>query len=127
MCFCKVCYILFHNVVFLGSDPPNLDYEKQEFGFNAIRNERITEERHKICYNQTVFDDTRLEAAEYFGLTLEIQDLVAQGGPTTGYTEVDIQHAAIRITDDDGISLWGFLRPQSLLYLYWRTLPFLCL
>ena len=49
-----------------------------------------------------MYDDTRLEAAEYFGLTLEVQDLVAQGGPTTAYTEVDIEHAAIRITDDDG-------------------------
>ena len=97
------CYIiLFYYVASIDGGSPNPDYEKQEFGFSAIRNERITEEHRKICYNQTVYDDTRLEATEYFGLTLEVQDLVAQGGPTTGYTEVDIEHAAIRIIDYDG-------------------------
>ena len=83
-------------------DPPHfVDYEKQEVFFNEIRNERITETHRRICYNQTIFDDLRLEATEYAGLTLEVQDLVAQGGPTTTNTEVDIQHTAIRIIDND--------------------------
>ena len=72
------------------------------FGFNEIRHERITELRRRICYNQSIFDDEHLEATEYAGLTLEVQDLVALGGPTTVDTvEVDIQHTAIRIIDND--------------------------
>ena len=103
-------YVLFFAI--LDGDSQNPDYERQEFGFNKIRMERylqscgrssadITEKRRRICYNQTIYDDTRLEATEYFGLTLEVQDFVAQGGPTTVYTEVDVEHAAIRITDDN--------------------------
>ena len=95
-------HTLFHMVVASDGSPPDQDY-----GFNAIRNERIIEKHRRICYNQTVYDDTRLEAAEYFELTLEVQDLVEQGGPTTGYTEVDIEHAAIRIIDDDGNFIVG--------------------
>lgn len=69
---------------------------------NKIRDERIIEIRRRICYNQTVYDDIRLEAAEYVGLTLEVQDLVTMGGPTTANTEVDIEHTVIRIIDNDG-------------------------
>lgn len=57
---------------------------------------------HRICHNQIVYDDIRVETDEYFGLTLEVQDLVEEGGPTTGYTVVAMQHAAIRIIDNDG-------------------------
>ena len=48
-----------------------------------------------------MYDDIRLEGTEYAGLTVEIQDLVSVGGPTTTLTEVDIEHAAIRIIDND--------------------------
>jgi len=82
-------------------DPPDPEYDKQEFFFNDIRNERITEIHRRICYNQTVYDDIRLEATEYAGLTVEVQDLVSRGGPTTTETEVDIEHAAIKIIDND--------------------------
>ena len=86
----------------IDGDPPNPDYERQEFGLNEIRPERITEERRRICYNQTVYDDIRLEAMEYAGLTLEVQNLVSMQGPTTANTLVDIEHTAIRIIDNDG-------------------------
>ena len=85
----------------IDGDPPNADYERQEFRSNVIRNERITELRRRICYNQTIYDDYILEETEYVGLTLEVQDLVEEGGPTTVRTEVDIEHTAIRIIDDD--------------------------
>ena len=48
-----------------------------------------------------MYDDLRLEATEYAGLTLEVQDLETLGGPTTIDTMVDINHAAIRIIDND--------------------------
>jgi len=43
-----------------------------------------------------------LEETECAGLTLEVQDLVEMGGPTTAKTEVDIKHKAFCIIDDDG-------------------------
>ena len=82
-------------------DPPNVDYDKQEFFFNQIRKERITELRRRICYNQTIYDDLLIEETEYAGLTLEVQDFVSLGGPTTVNTVVGIEHAAIKIIDND--------------------------
>ena len=84
-------------------DPPAPDYEKQELGLNEISDEQITELRHRICYNQTIFDDLLIEGTEYAGLTVEVQDLVAHQGPTTVNTEVGVEHAAIKIIDSDGL------------------------
>ena len=84
-----------------ANDPPRTDYELQEFGSNRIRSQLIDDFHRRICYNQTVYDDLRLEATEYAGLTLEVQDLETLGGPTTIDTMVDINHAAIRIIDND--------------------------
>ena len=75
----------------------NADYEKQELGLSAIREEIITELSRTVCYNQTIYDDERLEATEYAGLTLAVQ-----GSPaTTALTTVGIQHTALRIIDND--------------------------
>ena len=93
----------FHYHNFTGGGSPHLDYEKQEFGFNEIRKKQITQPHRRICYNQTVYDDIRLEETEYAGLTLEVQDLVQFGGPTTANAVVDIKHAAIKIIDNDGM------------------------
>ena len=82
-------------------DPPDADHKREEFGFNAIRDERITNLERRICYNHTVYDDVRLELSEYAALTLEVQDLVSVGGPTTAKTDVTVSRAAIKITDDD--------------------------
>ena len=92
-------YVLFFAI--LDGDSQNPDYEKQEFGFNRIRIERITEKRRRICYNQTIYDDTLPEETEYAGLTLRVQDLESVGGPTTAETVVNISHTAIRILDDE--------------------------
>jgi len=97
------CWVNFTLCIADGDPPSNLiDYDKQEFFFNGLRDERITQLRQRICYNQTIFDDLRLEATEYAGLTLEVQDLVARGGPTTALTEVDNEHTTFRIIDNDG-------------------------
>ena len=60
-----------------------------------MRTIQITETRRTICYNQTVYDDVRVEAEEWTGLTLQI-------GPSTARTVTGIDHTAIRIIDDDG-------------------------
>ena len=77
------------------SPPFNEDYPQQLLGFNDLRNIQILETRRRICYNQTVYDDTRLEADEWTGLTLQI-------GASTANTVTGIDHTAIRIIDDDG-------------------------
>ena len=93
-------------ILTVGGDPPpasddRTDYELQEFFFNRIRNQLIDDFHRRVCYNQTLYDDLRLEATEYAGLTLEVQDLESLGGPTTINTVVDINHAAFRIIDND--------------------------
>ena len=90
------CSTMFYIV---GGDQPYQDYEKQS---NALKDERISDLHRRICYNQTIYDDKRLEAAEYVGLSLKIQDLVEIGGPTTVTTRVGIEHTAIKIIDNDG-------------------------
>ena len=77
------------------SPPFNEDYPQQLLGFNDLRNIHITETRRTICYNQTVYDDVRLEADEWTSLTLQI-------GASTARTGTGIDHTAIRIIDDDG-------------------------
>ena len=82
------------------SRPFNEDYSQQLLGFNDLRNIQIRENtpnetRRTICYNQIVYDDVRLEANEYTGLTLQI-------GASTARTVTGIDHTAIIIIDDDG-------------------------
>ena len=82
------------------SPPFNEDYPQQLLGFNDLRNIQIRENtqneiRRTICYNQTIYNDVRLEADEWTGLTLQI-------GPSTTTTVTGIDHTAIGIIDDDG-------------------------
>ena len=88
-------------MIIVDGDGPDADYEKQEFGLNRIRNQLIDDFNRRICYNQTIYDDELLEPTEYALLTLEVQDLVSLGGPTTIETVVNISHAAIKILDDE--------------------------
>ena len=81
--------------------PFDEDYPQQLLGFNDLRNIQIRENtnnetRRTICYNQTVYDDVRLEADEWTGLTLTI-------GASTARTVTGIDDTAIRIIDDDGL------------------------
>ena len=77
------------------SPPFDEDYPHQLLGFNDLRGIQILETRRRICYNQTVYDDVRLENDEWIGLTLQI-------GASTARTVTGIDHTAIRIIDDDG-------------------------
>ena len=82
------------------SPPFNEDYPQQLLGFNDLRDIQIRENayneiRRRICYNQTIYNDVRLEADEWTGLTLQI-------GASTARTVTGIDHTAIRIIDDDG-------------------------
>ena len=77
------------------------DYEQPILGFNQIRDKEINATRRVICYNQTIYDDVRLEMSEYAGMTLVVDDLETR---TTVHTLVQPMHdqVAIQILDDDG-------------------------
>ena len=76
------------------------DYEQQQLLSNRIRSIGINATRRVICYDQPIYDDLRLEPAEYFGMTLTVQGMP----PTTFLTEVRPKYdqVAICILDDDG-------------------------
>ena len=102
---CNFAYILASLFFSAGRLPPPFlpepsrpfdeDYPQQLLGFNDLRAIQILETRRTICYDQTVYDDVRLEANEYTGLTLTI-------GASTARTETGIDHTSIIIIDDDG-------------------------
>lgn len=77
------------------------DYEQQVFGFNQIRNEEINATRRIICYNQTIYDDVRLEMSEYVGMTLTVDDLETRTTVNT-LEQPMYDQVAIQILDDDG-------------------------
>ena len=79
---------------------PFSDYEQQQLLSNRIRNTGINATRRVICYDQPIYDDMRLEPAEYFGMTLTVQGMP----PTTVLTDVRPKYdqVAICILDDDG-------------------------
>ncbi|CAI8010976.1 hypothetical protein GBAR_LOCUS7143 [Geodia barretti] len=85
---------------FLGTYPmaPGTDYEKQTRSANGLRGSSITESSRVVCYNQTVYCDTRLELTEYFGLS------IAVGTSSTVRTEVDpiYGQTAIKMMDGSG-------------------------
>ena len=87
-------------------DPPSLfnitydnimfpDYEQQVLGFNHIRNNVFNETRGNICYNQTIYDDMRLEVSEYMGLTLTVISTVRT------YIDPLYSQVAIQIVDNN--------------------------
>ena len=79
---------------------PFSDYEPQQLLSNRIRSIGINATRRVICYDQPIYDDMRLEVAEYFGMTLIVQGMP----PTTALTEIRPMYdqVAILILDDDG-------------------------
>ena len=84
----------------LGTYPmaPGTDYEKQTRSANGLRGSSITESSRVVCYNQTVYCDTRLELTEYFGLSIAVR------ASSTVRTEVDPKYGqtAIKIMDGSG-------------------------
>ena len=75
---------------------PLTDYEEQIRGINRIRNTVMNEMRRIICYNQTIYDDDRLEVSEYVGLTLAVRDSSVRTEVQPMYDQVNIQ-----IVDND--------------------------
>ena len=97
---------------FLGTYPmaPGTDYEKQTRSANGLRGSSITESSRVVCYNQTVYCDTRLELTEYFGLSIAVR------ASSTVRTEVDPIYGQTAIKIMDGSSSKFFT--TSILYLY---------
>ena len=75
---------------------PMTDYEEQIRSNNHIRNTVINTMRRNICYNQTIYNDMRLEVSEYVGLTLAVRDSSVRTEIQPEYDQV-----AIQILDDD--------------------------
>ena len=75
------------------------DFQQQTAAVNIIDDILIREEVKIVCYNQTIYDDIRLEANEYAGLTLGVEDYPQ----TTVLTFVKelFDQASIFIVDDD--------------------------
>ena len=77
---------------------PMTDYEEQTIAINRITDTVITATRRIICYNQTIYNDMRLEVAKYTGLGLVPDNLLS-----TVLTEVEPMYneSSILIIDDD--------------------------
>ena len=80
---------------------PLTDYEEQTITINLIMETKITAERRLICYSQSIYDDMRLEVAEYTGL-----ELMADNTLSTILTTVQPMYneSSILIIDDDSKS-----------------------
>jgi hypothetical protein len=76
------------------------DFQQQTAAINLIDDFLISELMRIVCYNQTIYDDLRLEANEYAGLTLGV---VKDMQRTTVLTLVEelFDQASILIVDDD--------------------------
>ena len=76
------------------------DYAQQTPVVNLIDNMLISALNRIICYSQTIYDDTLVEANEYFGLSLGVKD----NQDTTIITLVKPMYglASILILDNDG-------------------------
>ena len=75
------------------------DFHHQTAAINLIDDFLIREQMRIVCYNQTIYDDLRLEANEYAGLTLGVEDYPQ----TTVLTLVKelFDQASILILDND--------------------------
>ena len=78
----------------LADYPPPVQY------FNPIMNMVITGTTRAICYNQTIYDDIRVEEDEFFSLTLIVQD----GSAENTETHSQLSSTFVWILDDDGTS-----------------------
>ena len=76
------------------------DYERQQLLSNRIRDIGINATRRVICYDQPIYDDTCLEVAEYFGMTLTVQ--MARTTVLTNIRPMYDQVAILILDNDDG-------------------------
>lgn len=82
---------------YLMSD--NSDYAMQTFSNNEIDDLTIWALNRIVCYNQTIYDDLRLERDEYAGLSLGVKDTHLTTAPTRA--DQDHSQASILIIDND--------------------------
>ena len=75
------------------------DYAQQTSAVNAIDNSPISEVMRLICYNQTIYNDVRLELNEYMGLTLGVRDYSLTRVLT--FVQLTYDEASILIVDND--------------------------
>ena len=115
--YCVIFYGLYHpfspapdSPDFLGEYPmaPLTDYEDQIRGINHIRNTVMNEMRRIICYNQTIYDNNRLEVSEYVGLTLAVRHSSVHTEVQPMYDQVDIQ-----IVDNDSELHFGIHKQKQ--------------
>ena len=76
---------------------PLTDYEEQTKSRNRIRNMVISAMKRIVCYNQPIYNDSRVEVSEYAGLQLAV------GNGLSALVDVKTQYdnAVILILDDD--------------------------
>ena len=77
---------------------PLADYVPPVMSFNPIMNMIIGKSTHTICYNQTIYDDSRVEEDEFFSLTL----LVQAGSAIVTQVDPELSSTLVKIMDDDG-------------------------
>ena len=75
------------------------DYAQQTSAVNAIDDSPISEAMRLICYNQTIYNDVRLELNEYMGLTLGVRDYSLTRVLT--FVQLTYDEASILIVDND--------------------------
>ena len=73
------------------------DYPQLIIDFNPIMNMVITGTNRVICYNQTIYDDDRVEEDEFFSLTLTVQN----GSALITVVDPQLSSAVIKIVDDE--------------------------
>ena len=84
---------------YLGQD--GTDYAQQTQSINAIDDETIRENepneiRRIVCYDQPIYDDIRLEADEWLGLTLGVDRATVNTNVAESFDQ-----ASILIVDND--------------------------
>ena len=77
---------------------PLADYAPPVRSFNPIMDLVITVTTRLICYNQTIYDDSRVEENEFFSLTLIVQD----GSAIMTQVDPQLSSTVVKIVDDDG-------------------------
>ena len=87
------------NILSLYSMSDQTDYAQQTEEVNTIADTVIREEMRIVCYNQSIYEDFRVELDEYAGISLGIRD----NSQTTALTNVDPMYdqASILIVDND--------------------------
>ena len=75
------------------------DYQQQTSTVNAIDDVILWEERRVVCYNQTIYEDLRLEQDEFLGLSLGVLNNSLTTVPTVAKPMFD--QISILILDND--------------------------